>query len=40
MSTIKNDQISLYCRFNKIIKRFGLSIESPELNEKFEMFVI
>ena len=26
MSTIKNDQISLYCHFNKIIKGPGTSL--------------
>ena len=34
MSTIKNDQISLYCHFNKIIKRPGTSFQSPALSQK------
>ena len=34
MSTIKNDQISLYSRFNKIIKGPGTSFQSPALSQK------
>ena len=34
MSTIKNDQISLYCHFNKIIKGPGTSFQSPALSQK------
>ena len=34
MSTIKNDQISLYCHFNKIIKELGTSFQSPALSQK------
>ena len=34
MSTIKNDQISLYCHFNKIIKGPGTSFQSSALNQK------
>ena len=34
MSTIKNDQISLYFHFNKIIKRPGTSFQSPALSQK------
>ena len=34
MSTIKNDQISLYCHFNKIIKGPGTSFQFPALNQK------
>ena len=34
MSTIKNDQISLYCHFNKVIKGSGTSFQSPELRKK------
>ena len=33
MSTIKNDQISLYCNFNEIIKRPGTSFQSPALGQ-------
>ena len=33
MSTIKDDWISLYCRFNKIIKGPGTSVESPALSQ-------
>ena len=29
MSTIKNDQILLYCHFNKIIKEPGTSFQTP-----------
>ena len=35
MSTIKNDQISLYCCFNKIIKGPGTSFQSPALCQKY-----
>ena len=34
MSTIKNDQILLYCHFNKIIKEPGTSFQSQALNQK------
>ena len=34
MSTIKNDQISLYCHFNKIIKGPGTIFQSPAVNQK------
>ena len=34
MSTIKNDQISLYCHFNKIMKRRGTSSHSLAVNLK------
>ena len=34
MSTIKNDQISLYCHFNKIIKGWGTSFQFPALSQK------
>ena len=34
MSTIKNDQISLYSHFNKIIKGRGTSFQSPALRQK------
>ena len=34
MSTIKNDQISLRCHFNKIIKRPGTSFQSPAFIQK------
>ena len=34
MSTIKNDQISPYCHFNKIIKGPGTSFQSPALSQK------
>ena len=34
MSTIKNDVISLFCYFNKIIRESGASIQSPPLNQK------
>ena len=34
MSPIKNDQISLYFRFNKIIKGPGTSFQSPPLIQK------
>ena len=31
---MKNGQISLYCRFNKITKEPGISFQSPALNQK------
>ena len=31
---MKNDQISLYCRLNKIIKGSETSSQSPALNQK------
>ena len=34
MSTIKNDQISLYCQFNEIIKGPGTSFQSPVVKQK------
>ena len=34
MSTIENDQISPYCRFNKIIKGPGTSFQSPNIESK------
>ena len=34
MSTIKNDQILLYCHFNKIIKEPGTSFQSPAFSQK------
>ena len=34
MSTSKNSQISIYCRFNNIIKESGTSFESPALCQK------
>ena len=34
MSTIKNDQISLYYHFNKIIRGRGTSFQSPTLSQK------
>ena len=34
MSTIKNGYISLYFRFNKIIKKPGTSSQSPGLSQK------
>ena len=34
MTTMKNGQISLYCHFNKIIKRSGTSYQSPALSQK------
>ena len=33
MSIIKNDQISLYCHFNKMIKGPGTSFHSPALSQ-------
>ena len=34
MSTMKNGQISLYCRFDKIMKGPGTSFQSPAMNQK------
>ena len=34
MLTIKNVQMSLHCRFNKIIKGPGTSFQSPSLSQK------
>ena len=34
MPTIKNDQISLYCHFDKIIKGPVTSFQSPALSQK------
>ena len=34
MSNMKNDQISLYFRFNKIIIGPGTSFQSPALNQE------
>ena len=34
MSTIKNNQILLYCNFNEIIKEPGTSFQSPAFSEK------
>ena len=34
MSSMKNDQISLYCGLNKIIKGHGTTFQSPELSHK------
>ena len=34
MSTIKNDQILLYCHFNKIIKEPGTSFQIPAFSQK------
>ena len=34
MSAIKNDPISPYCRFNKIIKGPGTSFQSPAVTQK------
>ena len=31
---MKNDQISLYCGLNKIIKEHGTTFQSPELSHK------
>ena len=31
---MKNDQILLYCRFNKIIKGPGTSFQSPTVSQK------
>ena len=36
MSTIKNDQILLYCCFNKIIKGPGTSYRFPALRKKHD----
>ena len=35
MSTIKSDQILLYCHFNKTIKGIGTSFQSPALKQMF-----
>ena len=35
MSTIENDQISLYCHFNKIIKGSDSSFQSVALSQEF-----
>ena len=35
MSTIKNNQILLYCHFNKIIIGPGTSFQSPVLSQKY-----
>ena len=34
MSTIKNDQILIYCHFNNIKKGLGTSFQSPALSQK------
>ena len=34
MSTIKNGQITLYCCFNKIIKKLGNSLKSTAWSQK------
>ena len=34
MPTIKNDQIVLYCHFNKTIKEPGTSFQSPAFSQK------
>ena len=34
MSIIKNDQILLYCHFDKIIKGSGTSFHFPALSQK------
>ena len=34
MSTVKNGQISLYCHFNKTMKRPGTSLQLPALSQK------
>ena len=34
MSTMKNDQMSLYCHFNKIIKGPATSFQSPAFSQK------
>ena len=34
MLTIKNDQILLYCHFNKMVKGPGTSFQSPVLSQK------
>ena len=34
MTTIKNDQILLYCHFNKIIKESGTSFQSLAFSQK------
>ena len=41
MSTIKDDQILLYCHYNKIIKEPGTSFQSPAFSQNMsEMFVV
>ena len=35
MTNIKNDQISKYCHFNKIIKEPGTSFWCPALSQKY-----
>ena len=41
MSATKNGEISLYCPFNKTIKKPGGSFQSPALSQNMlEMFVI
>ena len=42
MLTIKNGHISLYCHFNKIVKRPGTTFQSPTFSQKLvrKMFVI
>ena len=34
LNDMENSQISLYCRFNKIMKWSGTSFQSPALNQK------
>ena len=34
MSTINDGQISLYCKFDKIIIGVGTSFQSPAMNQK------
>ena len=34
MSAIKNDQILIYCHFNKVMKGTGTSFQSPALCQK------
>ena len=34
MTAIKNDQILLYCNFNKIVKEPGTSFQSPAFSQK------
>ena len=34
MSTMKNGQISQHCNFNKIIKAFATSFQSPAMSKK------
>ena len=41
MSTVKNGQISLYCHFNKTMKRPGTSLQLPALSQNMlEKFLI